>query len=529
MVHPAGSYTLNVRLPYVRALMASAAIAAAIALGGCESDGVNATKAMKPLSSEMTAELEKKGMPKESPILVRLFKEEAELEIWKQDTSGRYTLLRTYPICRWSGELGPKIKEGDRQAPEGFYTITKAQMNPNSAYYLSFDMGYPNAFDRAHGRTGSNLMVHGDCSSRGCYAMTDEQIGEIYALARESFFGGQRSFQVQAYPFRMTAANFARHRNNPNMPFWRMLKEGNDHFEVTRLEPKIDVCEKRYVFDAEPPANATPIPALNNNATPATPAALKFNATAKCPAYQISPELAAAVAEKQKTDNEQIAELTRRGVPVAPIKTYADGGMNPVFQAKLNPREIRDSDGTVRLVVDQPAPGTVPPTVNPPHAPDLSPETPTGALASNAPTPPARPASAPTRVASAPPPAQSDGGNLFARLFRFGGEDQKPTPVAQPQAAAAPVPSPRPAQRPAQAASAVAAAPVAAPIPHASPRPQPQQAQTIDVPPVESAPRPVAAAASANPSTTASAPSVISGAQPVVPTGSFDSRWSALR
>ena len=126
-------------------------------------------------------------------------------------------------------------------------------MNPNSQYYLSFDLGYPNAFDRAHGRTGAQLMVHGDCSSRGCYAMTDEQIAEIYALGRESFFGGQRSFQVQAYPFRMTPQNMAKHRNNPNIAFWKMLKKGNDHFEVTRPEPKVDVCEKRYVFDAQSP------------------------------------------------------------------------------------------------------------------------------------------------------------------------------------------------------------------------------------------------------------------------------------
>src|ERR671929_153697 len=165
----------------------------------------------------MMRDLEKKSMPKESPILVRTFKEESELEVWKQDTTGHFALLKTYPICRWSGELGPKIKEGDRQAPEGFYTITPAQLNPNSHYYLSFDIGYPNAFDRAHGRTGSNLMVHGDCSSRGCYAMTDEQIAEIYALARESFFGGQKSFQIQAYPFRMTPVNMAKHRNSVQM------------------------------------------------------------------------------------------------------------------------------------------------------------------------------------------------------------------------------------------------------------------------------------------------------------------------
>jgi murein L,D-transpeptidase YafK len=124
-------------------------------------------------------------------------------------------------------------------------------MNPNSQFYLSFNMGYPNAYDKAWGRTGAHLMVHGDCSSRGCYAMTDDQIGEIYALARESFFGGQRAFQVQALPFRMTPRISPSHRNNPNMPFWRMLKEGSDHFEITRQEPKVDVCEKRYVFNAE--------------------------------------------------------------------------------------------------------------------------------------------------------------------------------------------------------------------------------------------------------------------------------------
>src|SRR5437588_680211 len=307
---------------YLRGLMTSAALAAVVALAGCETDGLQSGKAMKELSAELRAEVTQKNMPLESPMLVRLFKQEAELEVWKQDASGRYGLLKTYPICRWSGELGPKIREGDRQAPEGFYTITPAQMNPNSQFYLSFNIGYPNAYDKAWGRTGAHLMVHGDCSSRGCYAMTDDQIGEIYALARESFFGGQRSFQVQAYPFRMTPVNMAKHRNNPNMPFWKMLKEGNDHFEVMRLEPKVDVCEKRYVFDAEPPANASP----------ARP--LSFNPAGRCPVYEIPQELAEAVAEKQKGDDIKTAELIARGTPVAPVRTGMDGGMNPAFAAK---------------------------------------------------------------------------------------------------------------------------------------------------------------------------------------------------
>ena len=125
--------------------------------------------------------------------------------------------FKVYPICRWSGDLGPKVHEGDRQAPEGFYPITPALMNPNSNYYLAINTGFPNAYDRANGRHGALLMIHGDCSSRGCYAMTDEQIGEIYSLAREAFLGGQQSFQIQAYPFHMTPANLARHRTNPNM------------------------------------------------------------------------------------------------------------------------------------------------------------------------------------------------------------------------------------------------------------------------------------------------------------------------
>ncbi|WP_211596710.1 L,D-transpeptidase family protein [Phreatobacter stygius] len=205
------------------------------------------------LSQAVLEELNTKGMTRTSPVLMRIFKQEAELEVWKKDANGRYALFKVYPICNYSGDLGPKVREGDRQSPEGFYAITPGLMNPNSSYYLAFNMGFPNNFDRAHGRSGSHLMVHGDCSSRGCYAMTDEAIAEVYALARDALQGGQESFQVQAYPFRMTPRNLARHRNNPNMAFWRNLKEGYDHFEVTRQEPQVDVCERRYVFNAVAP------------------------------------------------------------------------------------------------------------------------------------------------------------------------------------------------------------------------------------------------------------------------------------
>ncbi len=304
-------FTLRSR-PLLRALLASAAIVAVTTLGGCGGTPV-ISRDMQPLSERTLAALKAKNMDKESPILIRVFKEESELEIWKQDDSGRFALFRTYPICRWSGELGPKIRTGDRQAPEGFYTITPGLMNPNSSQYLAINTGFPNAYDRANGRTGSFLMIHGGCSSAGCYAMTDEQMAEIYALAREAFFGGQASFQLQAYPFRMTALNMARHRNSPQMAFWKMLKEGYDHFEVTHLEPRVDVCERRYVFDAL--------------------AMEGFSPADLCPIYRVPEGIAASVGEKQRRDEIDTAELISQGTPAAPVTTGADGGMNPAFAA----------------------------------------------------------------------------------------------------------------------------------------------------------------------------------------------------
>ncbi len=273
-------------------------------------------KATKELPTELLSLLRQKRMAKNSPILVRIFKEEAELEVWKQDATGRFQPLKTYPICRWSGDLGPKLQEGDRQAPEGFYTITPRLMNPHSSFYLSINTGYPNSFDKANNRDGSLLMIHGDCWSSGCYAMTDEQIGEIYSLARDSLLG-RPSFQVQAYPFRLTPANLARHRDSPNLAFWKMLKIGNDHFETTQLEPKVDVCDRRYVFDAQAPVNSTK--------------PLVFNPTDKCPAFIVNPKIAQRALEKQRTDEREYARLLEDTVPAAPIYSGLDGGMNKVF------------------------------------------------------------------------------------------------------------------------------------------------------------------------------------------------------
>jgi len=311
-----------IRATVVRALVLAAAFAAAltpVTSLGEESNQLPA-RATKELPPELISLLRQKKMPKHSPILVRIFKEEAELEVWKQDTSGHFQLLKIFPICRWSGDLGPKLHEGDRQAPEGFYTVTPELMNPNSNYYLAMNMGFPNSFDKANNRNGSLLMIHGDCSSSGCYAMTDEQISEIYALARDSLLG-RPSFQVQAYPFRLTPANLARHRTHPQLAFWKMLKIGNDHFEATHLEPKVDVCNRLYVFDAQ--------------AAPNSPNPLVFNPTGKCPAFVVNPKIARRALEKQRADEVEYAQLLKDEVPAASIYSGLDGGMNEVFLARF--------------------------------------------------------------------------------------------------------------------------------------------------------------------------------------------------
>ncbi|MFC7399215.1 L,D-transpeptidase family protein [Chelatococcus sp. GCM10030263] len=286
-----------------------------LGLASCQEGGNygRSARAYVPVPPATLALMSEKGMTKSAPILIRAYKKEAELEIWKKDNSGRYALLKSYPICRWSGQLGPKVREGDRQAPEGFYTITPAQMNPNSNYFLSFDTGFPNAYDRANGFTGSFLMVHGACSSRGCYSMTDEQIAEIYAVAREAFAGGQRSFQFQAFPFRMTPENLAKHRKDPNIAFWRMLKRGSDYFEVTREEPKVGVCGRRYVFNA-----------VSANG-------LRLDPVATCPPLREEEAVAAAVNAKERQDEAKVAELVREGVPAIRL-VYQDGGQNPKFR-----------------------------------------------------------------------------------------------------------------------------------------------------------------------------------------------------
>jgi murein L,D-transpeptidase YafK len=208
----------------------------------------------------LAALLAEKGLKRGQPIFIRIFKESSELELHMRGDAG-WLLVKTYPICRWSGALGPKLKEGDGQAPEGFYAVTRRALNPNSSYHLSFNLGFPNAFDRAHGRTGSFLMVHGDCVSIGCYAMTDAGIAEIYGLVDAALRAGQAELPVHVFPFRMTADNLLRHRASPHAAFWANLKEGHDWFEATRRPPRAHACGWSYAFSdgSEPAGDCRPI------------------------------------------------------------------------------------------------------------------------------------------------------------------------------------------------------------------------------------------------------------------------------
>jgi murein L,D-transpeptidase YafK len=435
--------------PGIRALRwkpISLVLVLGLGLAACEENRPRgAARHNIPIPPDVQALMSSKGMNKNSPVLIRSFKKESELEIWKMASNGQYALLKSYPMCRWSGQLGPKKREGDRQAPEGFYDITPANMNPNSAFYLSFNMGFPNAFDRTHGRTGAHLMVHGACSSAGCYSMSDDQIAEIYALVREAHNGGQRAVQMQALPFRMTAENLARHRYDANMPFWRNLKEGTDKFEVARVEPKVSVCQGRYAF----------------------------NRTGDCREDPSTQQIAAAAAEKRRQDDAEVAALVAKGTPAIRL-VYQDGGQHQKFTQVLmasGPEALEQKTawgsravgisrpdavvaGPQEIVVASPGAATPRPAAAAPAGP---------ALASTTTTRVTAPA-ATARAGSAQPGTAPSGGT--SQVVRGSGGNQ---PAAQAAAVPEAPPQPSMMQRmlsfsPFGAAQPAAETPAAAPV-----------------------------------------------------------------
>ena len=182
-----------------------------------------------------------------TPIYIRLFKEERTLEVWQQSETGHYRLQKTYPICNYSGLTGPKLVEGDRQSPEGFYLITPDQMRPDSRYHLALDIGFPNEYDQTQGYTGSALMIHGDCVSKGCYAMTDAYIEEIYAIVDSAFSAGQREIPLHIFPFRMNDMNMEYYSRSPWIGFWQQLRKGYLLFEKNSYPPLVEIMNGQYI------------------------------------------------------------------------------------------------------------------------------------------------------------------------------------------------------------------------------------------------------------------------------------------
>jgi murein L,D-transpeptidase YafK len=418
-----------------RGAAAGLTVAACALIAGCDDSYLDQGpgRSQQPISSATLAEMDKLDTTPSAPTLIRAYKKEAELEIWKMKSDGQYALLKTYPMCRWSGQLGPKKREGDMQVPEGFYPIAPGQMNPNSHYYLSFNVGYPNAYDRAYDRTGGNVMVHGVCSSAGCFSMTDEQVADIYAIARESFAGGQREIQLQSYPFHMTAENLAKFRLDPNIAFWKELKNGSDHFEVSKAEPSVLVCGKHYVFDATADG--------------------EVSATKPCPALKRDDDVEALVADKEQKDDAKVAELVASGVK--PIRlVYADGGQNAVFAGykdESDPDALATGPQEIVLSDQKSAPAAVRiagADVAKRRAASLAPPAVEAQAAESAPTQPI------PAVALAAPPSQASSGVLgglsggaqsVRNWLHLGGQQPAPPSVEasapdQPAPASAPVP-----------------------------------------------------------------------------------------
>ena len=380
--------------------------------GGSTEEAIPASD--RQLAASTQAQLAIKGMRIEAPIFIRIFKEENEFEVWKYK-DGRFQLFKTYPICAWSGEIGPKLQQGDRQAPEGFYTVTPAQMNPHSLYHLAFNIGFPNAYDQANGRTGSALMVHGNCKSAGCYAMTDAYIEEIFILAREAFNAGQTRFHVQALPFRMTSWNMLRHRANSWYPFWVKLKEGYDSFEETGKPPIVKVCGRQYMVNASfhgaDPAPDAPCPLYT-----------KLNPKEIQGIDGVPPTLLASLDKGLAPQRQAPADAASAPVAVAAIAPQAAPRQPAQAQPPMATASMTETSASP-VITSAPAPAQVA-TVNPGKAP-ASPVYESAPTASAPPAP--RSVPAPVRVAAGSSPVQTV-------TYRFGDTGEEPSKAVDPDA-----------------------------------------------------------------------------------------------
>ena len=223
----------------------------ALTIAGCATTNsiVDPRRGHAPQSTAIVSASQQAGTSATSPVLIRIFKQSKELELWRKNSSGKYILVKTYTICTYSGELGPKLKQGDYQSPEGFYTINNSSLNYNSIRFLSVNVGYPNTFDQSYNRSGGDIMIHGGCDSRGCFAVEDGPAQEIFTALRDSFKAGQKTAQIHIFPFRMTNWNMTSYKNNKHLLFWNQLKVGFDKFEANHKELKVSVIDKKYIIN----------------------------------------------------------------------------------------------------------------------------------------------------------------------------------------------------------------------------------------------------------------------------------------
>ncbi len=436
--HPQENRMTNLAFEFVSTMKKMLAILAMLMLAACQGSSLDdlAPNPNKELPQKILQKMKAKGMNKSSPVMFRLFKDEHVVEVWKQKTNGRFDMIANYNICAWSGTLGPKYKEGDRQAPEGYYPIRPSQMNPASKYFLAINTGYPNNYDRAHGRSGSNLMIHGACSSSGCYSITDDNVQEIFAFARDAFAGGQTEIMLEALPFRMTPEKMALYTKHKDFAFWNMLKEGYDYFELTKTPPKVDFCEKKYVFNRIS-ADGKP---LNVNAAcpPLTPRSTNFAVT-----YQ---------SYEQKYQTSYAAAVKKFANTPFPIVT---GGKSRPLDKKWKPQPVRAPRGItstaplVDPIIDQPSPASsteAKPAVLTTPATEPSAAQSTPAKATAAPVTqatPAAPANTDAAATTTEPAAPATDAPAAAK-------SDVPVPTANPNAPtveAAPAPAPAPVKK----------------------------------------------------------------------------------
>lgn len=318
-------------------------ISACLGIGvGAPASVAGEAAAAKPLPAATEAALQSKQVADTSSIYIRIFKEESELEIWKARATGRYVPVQTFPICNWSGTLGPKKAIGDHMSPEGFYGLTRDSLKPDSKYHLALNVGYPNALDRALGRTGDFIMVHGNCVSVGCFAMTDGLIEQVYAFTRDAFDGGQERIPLHIFPFRMSGENMLRHAGNPAVASWAPLKEAYDDFARSKEPPRIAMCSKRYVVNPASdisggPADACPDP-VGKRLAPISPRTAKKLKAAGAPLVAEGPktrtrdDIANWNEEAAKADMQTIAKRdeSRRDRKQSDAQRAADmGGVTP--------------------------------------------------------------------------------------------------------------------------------------------------------------------------------------------------------